>query len=188
MRRYETVFIVNPDLSEEQQRPLFEKLNGLVTDAQGLMVKFDQWGHKKLAYEVKKHTRGYYVLLDFCGDGALVKDLERNLRLDDRILKYMTVAKEEVIDLDALKAEIEEAKEQEAARKKEAEAQPAAQAVSEGGQTGETDSGEPEGAEASEEPERAEANEEPETPAIETPAPDTTEETSTDEEQKNTTT
>jgi small subunit ribosomal protein S6 len=109
MRRYETVFIVNPELSEDQRQPLFDKLNGLVPEDQGMLVKLDEWGSKKLAYVIKKHTRGYYVLMDFCGDGALVKEIERNLRLDDRVLKYMTVLKDETVDLEAVKAEMEAA-------------------------------------------------------------------------------
>lgn len=121
MRRYETVFIMNPELSEDHHQQLFEKLNGLLPgNDQGMLVKLDEWGHKRLAYEVKKHTRGYYVLVDYCGDGALVKEIERNLRLDDRVLKYMTVLKDEVVDLEAIKAEIEAAKE-EAAKPKPAE-------------------------------------------------------------------
>ena len=68
MRRYETVFIVNPELSEEQRQPLFDKLKGLVSEDHGMLVKFDEWGHKGLAYEIKKNPRGYYVLMEFCGD------------------------------------------------------------------------------------------------------------------------
>lgn len=112
MRRYETVFIMNPELSEDQHQLLFEKLHSLVPEDQGILAKLDEWGHKKLAYKVKKHTRGYYVLMDFCGDGALVKEIERNLRIDDRVLKYMTVLRDEAADVEAVKAEIEAAKEQ----------------------------------------------------------------------------
>jgi len=109
MRRYETVFIANPSLSQEERQPLFDKLTQLISDGQGLLVKFDEWGVKSLAYEVKKHTRGYYVLTDFCGDGPLVKELERNLGLDDRFLKYMTVCTAKEVDADQVQAEIMEA-------------------------------------------------------------------------------
>jgi small subunit ribosomal protein S6 len=126
MRSYETVSIVNPELSEEQRQPLFDKLKGLVSEDQGMLVKFDEWGHKRLAYEIKKHTRGYYVLMEFCGDGALVKEIERNMRLDDRVLKYMTVLKDKAVDVEAVKAEIEAAKEQ------ESKPEPTEQAVGEG--------------------------------------------------------
>ena len=126
MRSYETVFIVNAELSEEQRQPLFDKLKGLVSEDQGMLVKFDEWGHKGLAYEIKNHTRGYYVLMEFCGDGALVKEIERNMRLDDRVLKYMTVLKDKAVDVEAVKADIEAAKEQ------ESKPEPTEQAVGEG--------------------------------------------------------
>jgi small subunit ribosomal protein S6 len=111
MRRYETVFIINPALSQEECQPLFDKLNDIILAHQGLTVNFDEWGQKRLAYEIKKQTRGYYVLLDFCGNGSLVKELERNLRLDDRVLKYMTVCVAKDVDEEAIKTEIKTAEE-----------------------------------------------------------------------------
>jgi small subunit ribosomal protein S6 len=126
MRRYETVFIVNPSLSQEESQPLFDKLTDLIVAHQGLMVKFDEWGQKRLAYEIKKQTRGYYILLDFCGNGSLVKELERNMRLDDRVLKYMTVCVAKEVDEEAIKTEIEAA--EEAAKVKESSAEPVEEA------------------------------------------------------------
>ena len=167
MRTYETVFIVNPELSEEQRQPLFDKLKGFVSEDQGMVVKFDEWGHKRLAYEIAKHTRGYYVLMEFCGDGALVKEIERNMRLDDRVLKYMTVLKEKAVDVEALKAEIEAAKE-EAAKEEESKPELAEQAVGEG--EDKTDS---------------EPTETVEAPVSETEVPDDTPETNDQEEPKN---
>jgi small subunit ribosomal protein S6 len=196
MRRYETVFIVNPELSEDQHQLLFDKLNGLVPEDQGMLVKLDEWGNKRLAYEIKRHTRGYYVLMDFCGDGALVKEIERNLRLDDRVLKYMTVLKDETVDLEAVKAEMEAAK-KEAATPKPAEvaeeaATPKPAEVAEEAAT-------PEPAEVAEEATRSEpaeiatgegeegaeseATDAEETPADEAEAPEKTAATSTQEEQ-----
>ena len=113
MRRYETVFVANPALSQEERQPLFDKLTNLISDEQGLLVKLDEWGLKSLAYEIKKHPHGYYVLIDFCGDGSLVNELERNMSLDDRLLKYMTVCIAKEVDVEAVKAEIEAAKEEE---------------------------------------------------------------------------
>jgi small subunit ribosomal protein S6 len=162
MRRYETVFIVNAELSEEQRQPLFDKLKGFVSEDQGMVVKFDEWGHKRLAYEIQKHTRGYYVLMEFCGDGALVKEIERNMRLDDRVLKYMTVLKEKAVDVEALKAEIEAAKEE------ESKPELAEQAVGEG--EDKTDS---------------EPTETVEAPVSETEVSDDTPETNDQEEPKN---
>ena len=112
MRRYETVFIANSELTDEDRQSLIEKMQGLLPEDQAMLVKLDEWGNKRLAYEVKKQTRGYYVLMDYCGDGVLVKELERNMRLDDRILKYMTVLRDPTVDMEAIKAEIEAAKAQ----------------------------------------------------------------------------
>ena len=162
MRSYETVFIVNAELSEEQRQPLFDKLKGLVSEDQGMLVKFDEWGHKRLAYEIKKHTRGYYVLMEFCGDGALVKEIERNMRLDDRVLKYMTVLKDKAVDVEAVKADIEAAKEQ------ESKPEPTEQAVGEGEDKG-----------------NSEPTETVEAPVSETEVPENTPEASDQEEPKN---
>ncbi|MDY6955075.1 MAG: 30S ribosomal protein S6 [Thermodesulfobacteriota bacterium] len=106
MRRYESVFITSPSLSKEDRQPLLDKLTKIISDGEGLLVKFDEWGLKSLAYVVKKQTRGYYVLTDFCGDGALVKELERNMSLDERFLKYMTVCTAEEVDVAAVEAEM----------------------------------------------------------------------------------
>jgi small subunit ribosomal protein S6 len=121
MRRYETVVIVHPSLSQEDRQPLLDKLTNLIPEPQGLLIKLDPWGQKRLAYEIKKQTRGFYVLLDYCGDGAIVKELERNIRLDDRALKYMTVCIEPEANLEKVKAEIEAAKQAEAPTETEQE-------------------------------------------------------------------
>jgi small subunit ribosomal protein S6 len=113
MRRYETIFIVDPDLSEEERSPLFERLKPLFPQLDGFLVMVDEWGTKKLAYEIKKKKRGYYVRLDYCGTGPLVSEIERFFRIDDRVLKYMTVLLEKDVDLENLKAELAEAETEE---------------------------------------------------------------------------
>jgi small subunit ribosomal protein S6 len=114
MRRYETIFIVDNDLSEEDRSPTFEKLKDLILQHSGLLVMVDEWGSKKLAYEIKKKTRGYYVRLDYCGSGILVNEIERFFRIDDRILKYMTVLLDKDVDIEAVKEEIAKAQETQA--------------------------------------------------------------------------
>jgi len=106
MRRYETIFIVDPDLSDEERSPLFERLKPLFPQLDGFLVMVDEWGTQNLAYEIKKKKRGYYVRLDYCGTGPLVNEIERFFRIDDRVLKYMTVLLEEDVDLESLKAEL----------------------------------------------------------------------------------
>ena len=106
MRRYETIFIIDPDLSEEERSPLFERLKDLFPQHNGLLVLVDEWGTQKLAYEIKKKARGYYVRLDYCGTGTLVNEIERFFRIDDRVLKYMTVLLEKDVDIESVKEEI----------------------------------------------------------------------------------
>jgi len=91
MRRYETTFIIDPEVTTEGRLPVFERLKDLIGQFKGTLLAVDEWGSRKLAYEVKKKTRGYYVRLDYCGNGDLVNEIERFFRIDDRVLKFMTV-------------------------------------------------------------------------------------------------
>ncbi len=118
MNRYETIFIADPDLSEDARAALFERLRGLIEGNGGYIAAFDEWGLRKLAYVVKKKKRGYYVLLDYCAAGPHVQELERILRIDDRVIRYLTITIGEDVDIDALRLELERARE-EAERKRE---------------------------------------------------------------------
>ncbi|MBN1931485.1 MAG: 30S ribosomal protein S6 [Desulfobacterales bacterium] len=106
MRRYETIIIVDPDLGDEERVPLFTKIKELIPQEGGELVMFDEWGQKKLAYDIKKKPRGYYVRIDYCGTGPLVNEMERSFRIDDRVLKYMTVLIDENVDMERIKEEI----------------------------------------------------------------------------------
>ncbi len=112
MRRYETIFIIDPDLSSDERAPFLVRIKDLIPQQGGLLIKVDEWGSQKLAYEIKKKVRGYYVLLNYCGTSALVDEIERLFRIDDRILKYMSVLLEKDVDLEKVKEDIarEEAK------------------------------------------------------------------------------
>ncbi len=123
MRRYETIFIVTPDLSDEERTPLFERIKDLIPKHDGFLFMVDEWGSKKLAYEIKKKARGYYVRLDYCGTGILIDEIERLFRIDDRVLKYMTVLLEKDVDIEKLKAEVvhEEVKDDQSDRTEESE-------------------------------------------------------------------
>lgn len=121
MRRYETIFIADPDLQEDARKNLFDKFKNLLVQENGILVDFDDWGNRKLAYEIKKKPRGHYVCMTYGGNGALVTELERNFRLDDKIMKFMTVLLEKDVDPSDLEQEIAAAAEPE---KEEAEAAP----------------------------------------------------------------
>ena len=105
MRRYETIFIIDPEISDENRDLLFDRLRNIILQRDGFLVMFDEWGTRKLAYEIKKRARGYYLRLDYCGTGTLVDEIERFSRIDDRILKYMSVLLEKDVDLERLKEE-----------------------------------------------------------------------------------
>ena len=105
MRRYETFVIIDPDLSQDQREPLISKVEELITQMDGFLVLTDDWGERKLAYNIKKKGRGYYVRFDYCGMAALVNEIERFFRIDDRALKYMTVLLNADVDLEKLKEE-----------------------------------------------------------------------------------
>lgn len=98
MKRYETVYIANPNLDDEALKEVVGKFSDMIKKNEGSLVKVDEWGKRKLAYEVKRFDKGYYVLLDFCGLPEMVTELERNLKLDDRVLKYLTVKIDDEVD------------------------------------------------------------------------------------------
>jgi len=97
---------MDSEVSDEERDPIFERIKTIVAQQGGLLVMVDQWGTKKLAYEIKKKARGYYVRLDYCGLGDLVNEIERFFRIDDRILKYMTISTEQDVDVESVKEEI----------------------------------------------------------------------------------
>ena len=106
MRRYETVVIVPADLSDDDITKLIDRYKSIISNHKGLVVKVEKWGKRKLAYEIKKHNKGFYLLIDFAGLSAVVAELERNLKIDDKILKFMTVKKNDSVVLADIEKEI----------------------------------------------------------------------------------
>lgn len=91
MRKYETIFIVNPELTEEDTKSVIDKASGIVQSHGGEVLRIDEWGSRRLAYEIKKMSKGYYILLHFSGNSDVLSELERNFHLMDAVLKYQTV-------------------------------------------------------------------------------------------------
>ncbi|MBL0713020.1 MAG: 30S ribosomal protein S6 [Desulfosarcina sp.] len=113
MRRYETIVIVDPDLGEDQRSPVFNRIRELVPQKGGLLVEFDEWGARKMAYAIKKKKRGHYLRVDYCGTGELVNEMERQFRIDDRVLKYMTILLEDDVDMESIQEKLTQAREAE---------------------------------------------------------------------------
>ena len=112
MRRYETFIIIDPDLSEEQRQPVLERVKEIMAQLSGFLIRVDDWGSRKLSYAVKKKERGYYVRFDFCGTGQLVNEMERFFRIDERVLKHMSVLLDAQPDLERIKEEMAKAEEE----------------------------------------------------------------------------
>lgn len=115
MRRYETIFIVDADLPDDSIDELVERFGKIITDMKGIVVKIDKWGKRKLAYQIKKQQRGYYILMDFVGERTVVAELERNMKFDEKVLKYMSVKKADKVDLEEIEKEIAAASKDETA-------------------------------------------------------------------------
>jgi len=108
LRRYETIFITHPELSEEELSELQQKVNSILTAYKGDLIKLDDWGTKKLTYEIRNNSSGHFFLLDYLGGTDLIRELERNLRLHDRVLRFQTVRIGDQISPETLKALKEE--------------------------------------------------------------------------------
>jgi small subunit ribosomal protein S6 len=94
LQRYEVIAIVLANVSDEDITALIERSQTIITDRKGVVAKIDKWGKRRLAYEINKQKDGYYFLIDFAGDGPIVAEIERTYKIDDRVLKFMTVKKE----------------------------------------------------------------------------------------------
>ena len=95
MRRYETIFIASPTLTDEQAEELVRQFEGIIAEQGGELLKTEKWGRKKLAYEVQKFSEGYYTLFDMNAGPTLIAELERRFRNHDSVIKYLSVRMDE---------------------------------------------------------------------------------------------
>ena len=95
MRDYEALYILRPDLGEEAIKATVEKFSALVAEQGGSVSKIDEWGTRKLAYEVEDYLDGYYVLMDFASENTCPSELERVFKITDEVLRYMVTRKGE---------------------------------------------------------------------------------------------
>ena len=114
MRRYEIMFIVDPNLPEEEVDRVDSLVEEMVTSAGGQVESVEKMGRRKLAYEVKRHKDGFYVLFTVAADGNIVREVERRFRVMDEVLRYITVR----IDLDEKRYEkVREARQRKASKR-----------------------------------------------------------------------
>lgn len=91
-KRYETVFILTPVLSDDQAKEAAKKFEKILTDLGAKINHKENWGLKKLAYPIQKKTTGFYHLIDFSGKGTEITELELQFKRDERIMRFLTVA------------------------------------------------------------------------------------------------
>lgn len=126
MREYETTYILDPNMTDADVGHAIEKVKEIIARHNGEVFRLQNMGKKTLAYRIKKQSKGYYVSLDFCGDSSVVADLERGFKLDERVLRYLTVTLADSVVPEARKKQlIEEAEELEKAMAAAAEAKAA---------------------------------------------------------------
>jgi small subunit ribosomal protein S6 len=97
MRIYESLFIIKPDVPEEEIDQRLEALRTVLTGAGATVDKLDKWGKRKLAYRVDKYREGFYVLVQYTAGPEMVKEFERRLRVSDIVLKFLTVRIDETL-------------------------------------------------------------------------------------------
>ena len=91
MRQYETMYILKPELESEETSALVAKFQSLVTEQGGQVDQLQEIGKRRLAYEIDKNREGYYVLMQFSTDNDVTQELERVMRIEDNVLRYLTV-------------------------------------------------------------------------------------------------
>ena len=96
MRRYETIYIARPGSGEKEIESITERTTQTIISKDGSIVNVDNWGVKKLSYPIKKELQGYYVYLEYAGLPEAVSEIERLFRIDDKILRYITVKTQDV--------------------------------------------------------------------------------------------
>ena len=97
-REYETIFILKPDVTNEVIGAVNSKIREVLQAGGGTLLKIENWGRRKLAYEVKKQLKGIYVFMRYLGPAGLVEEIERNLRLTDSVIRHYSVKMEENVD------------------------------------------------------------------------------------------
>ncbi|MBM4329366.1 MAG: 30S ribosomal protein S6 [Deltaproteobacteria bacterium] len=107
MRRYESVVILDPELSDDEVRTFTERYSGIIKKQGGELIKLDDWGRKKMAYLVKKRDVGRYVLFDFVGLPEVITEVERNFKITESVLKFISVKLDHNVNLEAFKAQRE---------------------------------------------------------------------------------
>ncbi len=117
MREYETTLIIQPEISEEGSNAILARLDGILEKQGEIRLLCENVGKRKMAYEINKFNKGHYYLLSYLGEGKAVPEIERTLRLDESVLRFLTIqVSDHVADVEARKAEAAEFERQQTQR------------------------------------------------------------------------
>ena len=94
MTNYELMFIIDPTLEDETKKATIEAVKGIIEN-EGEVVDVDEWGLRKMAYQIQKKSEGYYVVVTFKAQSTLPKELDRRLRISDNVMRHIIVNKDE---------------------------------------------------------------------------------------------
>ena len=107
VREYETVFILRSDVLDEERDKVLNRMSGIVEKHDGQILMQEEWGKRKLAYKIQKNAYGIYYYLRYLGYNDMVAEIERNLRILEPVIKYMTVKLGDDVDVEKCKEEAE---------------------------------------------------------------------------------
>ncbi|HTE54868.1 MAG TPA: 30S ribosomal protein S6 [Kofleriaceae bacterium] len=91
LREYETIYILRPDTQNDRVADVNQRVRGIIESQGGVVLNVDNWGKRKLAYEIKKELKGIYLFWSYLGSPQVVTEFERNMRMLDPVIRYMTV-------------------------------------------------------------------------------------------------
>ncbi len=108
INEYETTFVARPDLTEDAMTRITTKLEGIISARAGTILVTEDWGKRKLAYPIARHQRGHYVYLNYVGPADVVAEIERNLGIEDDLLRFLTIKIEADVIIEERRALAEE--------------------------------------------------------------------------------
>ncbi|HSS00409.1 MAG TPA: 30S ribosomal protein S6 [Kofleriaceae bacterium] len=115
-REYETIYILRPNTPNEGVAEVNSRIKGVIEGMGGKVIKVDNWGKRRLAYEVAKERKGIYLYWQYLAQPGVVEETERNLRMLDSVIRYLTVKVDEDVDVTARPTEIDDASYEKAAQ------------------------------------------------------------------------
>ena len=122
MREHELIYVIQPDATPEREQEIHDRVDNVIGDAKGQVLLRDDWGKRKLAYEIAKYQKGHYFQLNFLSDGTCVSEIERGFRIDADLIRFLTVrVADSVTDIEKRVAEAQAQAAEQAERRAERE-------------------------------------------------------------------